>query len=145
LSNRASETPGLGEEPARTVGEQPRLAVSLGVFASTSMLIVWLAFAIHSRNTPQSTTPETWLRIAEMAALAGVGLLASLKQWTLIMLAVFLASFYPVGLYLLGVPSVFRLIGVADLLYLVATVWLLIVWLRAFSEKGRSAGKQGRV
>ena len=90
------------------------------------MLVLWLALAAVSRNYPQSTTPETWLRIAEMTAIALLGLLAGLKKWPLLMLGVFLASFFPVGLYLLGVPSLFRLIGVADLLYLVAALWLLV-------------------
>jgi hypothetical protein len=108
----------------------------LGIFASTAMLVLWLVLAAINRDYPQSTTPETWLRIAEMTALAILGLLASLKKWPLLMLAVFLASFFPVGVYLLGVPSVFRLIGVADLLYLVAALWLLVGWLRSFSENG---------
>jgi hypothetical protein len=125
-----------GENQMRAAGEPPTFAASLGVFASTAMLVLWLALAAISRSYPQSTTSETWLRIAEMIALAVVGLLASRKKWPLLMLGVFSASFFPVGLYLLGVPSVFRLIGVADLLYLVATVWLLVAWLCAFSENG---------
>jgi hypothetical protein len=100
------------------------------------MLVLWLVLASISRNYPQSTTPETWLRIAEMTVLAIVGLLAGIKKWPLLMLAVFLASFFPVGLYLLGVPSIFKLIGVADLLYLVASLWLLAAWLRSFPGKG---------
>jgi hypothetical protein len=100
------------------------------------MLVLWLALAVVGRDYPQSTTPEAWLRIAEMSALAILGLLASLKKWPLLMLVVFLASFIPVGLYLLGVPSVFRLIGVTDLLYLVAAFWLLADWLRSFPENG---------
>jgi hypothetical protein len=128
--------PDWGENQMRAAGEPSTFAASLGVFASTARLLLWLVLAAISRSYPQSTTSETWLRIAEMIALAVVGLLASLKKWPLLMLAVFLASFFPVGLYMLGVPSVFRLIGVADLLYLVATVWLLVAWLGAFSENG---------
>ena len=111
-------------------------AVSLGVFASTAMLVLWVALAVISRNYPQATISENGLRIAEMIALSGLALLVSLKKWPLLMLAVFLASFFPVGLYMLGVPSVFRLIGVADLLYFVATLWLLVAWVRTFPEKG---------
>jgi hypothetical protein len=111
-------------------------AASLGVFASTAMLVLWVALAVISRNYPQSIPSDTWLRIAEMAAFAIVGLLASLKKWPLLMLAAFLASFFPIGLYMLGVPSIFRLIGIADILYFVATLWLLVAWLRFFPENG---------
>ena len=77
------------------------------------------------------------LSLARLAPGRGeaLSLLASLKKWPLLMLAVFLASFFPVGLYMLGVPSVFRLIGVADLLYFVATLWLLVAWVRTFPAK----------
>jgi hypothetical protein len=107
------------------------------------MLVLWLTLAATSYSYPQSTTPESWLRIAEMAALAALGLLASLKKWPLIMLAIFLVSFFPTGIYLLGVPSIFRLIGVADLLYLVATLWLLVAWVCASQEMGRASELSG--
>jgi hypothetical protein len=141
LSNRASEAPELtenrrGSPPVGGAREPPLFAAALGVFAATAMLVLWLALAATSRYYPQSTTSDTWLRIAEMTALAILGLLVSLKKWPLLMLAVFLASFFPVGLYLLGVPSIFRLIGIADILYLVATVWLLAAWARTFPERG---------
>jgi hypothetical protein len=139
LSNHATEAPGPGENrvgapPAGEAHQPHRFAVLLGIFASTAMLALWAALAAISRNDPQSITSETWLRIAEMMTLAIVGLLASLKQWPLLMLVVFLISFFPIGLYLLGVPSIYKLIGVADLLYLVATLWLLAAWLRAFPK-----------
>jgi hypothetical protein len=49
---------------------------------------------------------------------------------------------FSVGLYLPGVPAaegqpgVFRLIGVANLLYLIARLWLFASWLRAFPGSG---------
>ena len=61
-------------------------AVSLGVFASTAMLVLWVALAVISRNYPQSTPSDAWLRMPVMAALALLGLLASLKRWPLLML-----------------------------------------------------------
>jgi hypothetical protein len=114
----------------------PLYAVTLGVFASVALLALWVALAVVSRDYPQSAASENWLRMAEMILLSGLGLLVSLKKWPLLMLAVFLASFFPVGLYLLGVPSVFRLIGVADLLYFIAALWLLVAWVRTFPLKG---------
>lgn len=114
--------------------------MALGVFASTAMLALWAALAVVSRDYPQSTAPATWLRMAEMILLSGLGLLVSLKKWPLLMLVVFLASFFPVGFYLLGVPSVFRLIAVADLLYFFAALWLLVAWVRTFPHKGWFAG-----
>jgi hypothetical protein len=136
LASHPSETPDPGENRVRAAHELSLYAASLGVFASTAMLVLWVALAVISHNYPQSTTSDTWLRMAEMVTLAIVGLLASLKKWPLLMLVVFLASFFPVGLYMLGTPSVFRLIGVADLLYLGTTLWLLVAWVRTFSEKG---------
>jgi hypothetical protein len=142
LGSQASETQGPDESRAEVVRkgdarEPLRFAAALGMFASTAMLVLWLALAAISRDHPQSTTPETWLRIAEIVALAALGLLASLKKWLLLMLVIFLLSFFPIGLYMLGVPSVFRLIGVVDLLYLIATLWLLVAWICTFQEKGR--------
>ena len=128
--------PDLGENRVRVAHEPSLFAVSLGVFASTAMLVLWVALAVISRNYPQSTTSDTWLRMAEMTVIAIVGMLASLKRWPLLMLAVFLASFFPAGLYLLGAPSIFRLIGIADVLYFVATLWLLVAWVCTFPEKG---------
>jgi hypothetical protein len=128
--------PDLGENRVRAAHEPSLFAVSLGVFASTAMLVLWVALAVISRNYPQSTTSDTWLRMAELTVIAIVSLLASLKRWPLLMLAVFLASFFPAGLYLLGAPSIFRLIGIADVLYFVATLWLLVSWVCTFPEKG---------
>jgi hypothetical protein len=140
LRNLASETPDPDENrleapPAGGTQGLPQLAARLGIFASSTMLILWVILAVISRDYPQSTTPEYWLRIAEIAALAALGLLASMKKWPLVMLVIFLASFFPTGIYLLGVPSIFRLIGVADLLYLVASLWLLLALLCSFLEK----------
>lgn len=140
MRNLASETPDPDEnrlEAPPTGGTQglPQLAACLGIIASSAMLILWVILAAISRDYPQSTTPESWLRIAEMATLAALGLLASMKKWPLVMLVIFLVSFFPTGIYLLGVPSIFRLIGVADLLYLIATLWLLVPLLCSFLEK----------
>lgn len=45
-----------------------------------------------------------------------------MKPWALVV--AFVGSFVPVGLYTLGLPGVFRFVGVADLLYLFAGVLL---------------------
>lgn len=37
----------------------------------------------------------------------------------------FVASFFPVGFYFLGAPSVFALVGVANVLYLIAAIVLI--------------------
>jgi hypothetical protein len=42
------------------------------------------------------------------------------------MLILFAASFIPIGLYMLGTPGIFRLIGIFDILNLLAAILMII-------------------
>jgi hypothetical protein len=98
----------------------------LGAASAALALILWGLLIYNQQFFPESTGPDTYERMGLMAVLALLGILAALwgKPW--LMLIIFAASFVPVGLYMLGVPSSYRLIGIADLLYLLSAVLLLL-------------------
>ena len=63
------------------------------------------------------------------AAMGGLALLAIGSAWfgrPLGLLVAFVMSFVPVGLYLLGTPSIYAGIGLANLLYLAAAVLVFL-------------------
>jgi hypothetical protein len=98
----------------------------LGVASSLALVLLWVVLGVNSRNFPASTPGDFWVRTLIMAGFALVGLAAAYFRIPLLMLVIFAIAFIPVGLYLLGVPSYARLIGVFDLLYLVSAVGLLL-------------------
>ena len=61
-----------------------------------------------------------------MVAIGILGILAAWRGLPFLMLAVFAFSFFPMGLYLLGTPGIYRWIGVFDFLFLVSGA--LMVW-----------------
>jgi hypothetical protein len=60
-----------------------------------------------------------------MALLAVAGLLASLRGNPYLLLLAFGVSFVPVGLYMLGLPGLFRGIGWLNLAWLAAAVLMI--------------------
>lgn len=65
---------------------------------------------------------ETYFIFSLMIVLSLLALYACIKVKPLVMYGAFFGSFFPIGLYLLGVPSIFKWIGIFDVLYLVAAV-----------------------
>lgn len=55
-----------------------------------------------------------------------LALIAALRGWRVAMGLLFAAGFMPTGMYFLGAPSYVAAAGVADLLYLAATVALAV-------------------
>jgi len=100
-----------------------KLAKPLGVISAGVCLVLWAYLAITSRNDPvQSEAAQT---AAIMGLVAVIGVVATLFERPFLMIVIFLFSFFPIGLYLLGVPSIFMLIGICNLLYLVASAVML--------------------
>ena len=92
----------------------------LGLLASIGnmFLYIWLL------NLGVMTFP-----IILMLTLSVTAAIASYKSKPILMALIFLASFLPVGLYLLGTPR-FYLVGILNLIYLLATILLFISNLR---------------
>lgn len=94
-------------------------AVSLGLVA------LWLVFAFFNPYGKQGQTPQTWVTVVVMLALAIAGLAFALTRHAAGVLIVAGASLLPVGLYMLGTPGLFRWIGILDVLLLAAGLLLL--------------------
>jgi hypothetical protein len=60
-----------------------------------------------------------------MAMLAIIAVIASVREHGITLIVLFFASFFPIGLYLLGVPGWVRVIGILNLGYLIAG---LVAW-----------------
>lgn len=96
----------------------------LGALSAAAGLILWLTLMYINQFYPEVVTEDTWTTTAVMAGLKLVGIVTALAGRPLLMVLIFLVSFFPAGLYLLGVPTIFRLIGVSDLLFLVSSLWI---------------------
>ena len=102
-----------------------RVAKAIGVIASVAVVILWIEFIIAIQQNPLIVARETWLIGALMIVLAIAGAAAALTGRPFGMILVFVISFFPVGAYLLGVRSIFRLIGIANLFFLTAGILIL--------------------
>jgi len=114
----------------------------LGLASSAAQLFLWLILAYRDRFYPMQITPDTWMVNTRMIGLALGEILAAWLRKPLLMLIIFLVSFYPVGFYMLGVPSLFRWIGISNLFYLAAILILVTDWclsIRLKSRKGESS------
>jgi hypothetical protein len=117
----------------------------LGLASSAAQLILWLALGYQNQFYPAQVTQQTWLINAKMVELALAGMLVVWWRKPLLMLVVILVSFYPVGLYMLGVPSIFRWIGISSLFYLAASLVLLADRCRLLGVKtGKGENSYGR-
>ncbi len=73
-----------------------------------------------------------------MAMLAIIAVIASIHGHGITLIVLFFASFFPIGLFLLGVPGWVRVIGVLNLGYLIAG---LVAWRMPHAiEKSESSG-----
>lgn len=71
------------------------------------------------------TTGSMTLPVLAMMVLAFIGVIATLKSKPYAMLIISLALFVPMGFYMLGAPSVFRWIGIFNLLFLVTSLLMV--------------------
>ncbi len=98
------------------------LAKWLGVGSAIIALILWLILANKTQFYPSITTKGTWIVIALMILLAIFGVTSAITEKPFLMILVFLLWFFPVGLYMLGLPSIFRLIGFSNLLFFISSI-----------------------
>ena len=106
------------------------LGRAAGFLGSLLTSALWLVFLSSVTAADRGATTATFFVVILMVALATLGLLAAWKARPYLMLAVFIFSFFPMGLYLLGTPGIYRWIGVFDFLYL-ASGGLMIFGARA--------------
>ena len=102
-----------------------KLGRSLNLVSSLAAISLWIVLGFFNPYGYQGATEQTYLVAALMMALAVAGLIAGLRVRPGVVLLVAVASFVPIGLYLLGVPGIFRWIGVANVLLLVSG---LLMW-----------------
>jgi hypothetical protein len=97
----------------------------LGALAGALLSVAW-TYAIWFPSGGLTLAGPSIIVAGLMALLALFAAIASLKGHKTVVLLIFIASFLPVGGYLLGVDHWLRWLGVLDLLLLAAAV--LIWW-----------------
>ena len=91
--------------------------------------------------TPTPALPLSGMAFAVallMAMLAIIAVIASVHGHGITLIVLFFASFFPIGLFLLGIPGWARVIGVLNLGYLIAG---LVTWrMPRAIERSESSG-----
>ena len=91
--------------------------------------------------TPTPALPLSGMAFAVallMAMLAIIAVIASVHGHGITLIVLFFASFFPIGLFLLGIPGWVRVIGVLNLGYLIAG---LVAWrMPRAIERSESSG-----
>ena len=90
----------------------------IGFLASVTTLILWAVFLFANPYDSEGIKSDNYAPAAVMMALAAVGFVAAWRIIPILMFIVFAISLFPVGLYLLGTPGIFRWVGVCNLLFL---------------------------
>jgi len=102
------------------------LGRAAGLLASLLTSGLWLVFLFSAPSAESGASTATFFVVLLMVGIATLGILAAWRGRPYLMLAVFVFSFFPMGLYLLGTPGIYRWIGVFDFLFLVSGV--MLVW-----------------
>ena len=95
-----------------------------GIVTGVAVCACWM-FALW---VPQPELPLSSMSFAVallMTMLAIIAVNASVRSHGITLIVLFFASFFPIGMYLLGLPGWVRVIGVLNLGYLIAG---LIAW-----------------
>jgi len=100
-----------------------RFGRATGIASGTVAIALWILFASRIVSTGNSGGLLVAMTMIAVAVAAIGGSIAASPGVVLIAFAV---SFVPVGFYLLGTPSIFAGIGLANLLYCVAAT---LLWL----------------
>ena len=98
----------------------------IGLTGAGVSLVLYGCFVFFNPYSDQGLNPQVYIVVILMSLLALLAGWAAIKFKPGWLLAAFLLSFFPVGLYLLGTPGVFRWIGLGNLLYLLAGLSLIL-------------------
>ena len=102
------------------------LGRAAGLLASILTSGFWLLFLFSAPARESGASTATFFVVLLMVAIGTLGVLAAWRGRPFLMLAVFVFSFFPMGLYLLGTPGIYRWIGIFDFLFLASG--FLMVW-----------------
>lgn len=102
------------------------LGRAAGVLASVLTSGLWLAFLFSAPAAESGASTATFFVVLLMAGIATLGVLAAWRGRPYLTFAVFVFSFFPMGLYLLGTPGIYRWIGVFDFLFLASGVLMVL-------------------
>ena len=90
----------------------------IGFLASGATLVLWAVFLFANPYGSEGISSDTYAVAAVMMALAAAAFVAAWRIIPILMFIVFAISLFPVGLYLLGTPGIFKWVGVCNLLFL---------------------------
>lgn len=110
-----------------------RVATALAVLSALALVVLWVLLGAvgpavpgsAGASLPDAALPPILLGVAIFSALALAGGAAALRDAPVVVVLCGGISLVPVGLYSLLMPFPFRLIGVLDVVLLVAGVMLL--------------------
>jgi hypothetical protein len=108
------------------MGPLTLLGRATGLLASLLTTSLWLVFLFTAPATESGASTATFFVVLLMVGIATLGVLAAWRGRPYLMLAMFVFSFFPMGLYLLGTPGIYRWIGVFDFLYLISGVVMIV-------------------
>jgi hypothetical protein len=108
------------------MGPLTLLGRATGLLASLLTSSLWLVFLFSAPATESGAATATFFVVLLMVGIATLGVLGAWRGRPYLMLAMFVFSFFPMGLYLLGTPGIYRWIGVFDFLYLVSGVLMIV-------------------
>ena len=98
-----------------------RFGRATGIASGTVAIALWMMFASRMMTTGNTVGLLVALTMIAVAISAIGGSVASSPG---VLLIAFGVSFVPVGFYMLGTPSIFAGIGIANLMYFVSGVFL---------------------
>ena len=96
----------------------------IGVVSGVGVFALWMA-AIWFPSAELTLSGASFIVALVMAIVAIFAIIASLRKHGTVLMVLFMASFFPVGLYLFGVPHWVRWIGAFNLGYLIAG---FVIW-----------------
>ena len=95
-----------------------------GMSAGAITALLWM-LALWSPDAAFSFNIASMAVILTMVILAVVAIVASLKGHAAVLIVIFGVSFFPVGLYVLGIPHWIQWVGLANIGFLLAG---LMIW-----------------
>src|SRR5690242_18396593 len=102
------------------------LARGAALLAGAVVLILYAVFVARNPYSGSELAQNSIFLMTLVAALAGVEIWAVWNRLPLVVLIAFFFSFIPVGMFMLGTKSVFQIVGMAHLSYLLIA---LLSWL----------------
>ena len=104
----------------------------IGVVSGVGACASWIV-AMWTPSPPVPLSGVAFFVALLMAILAIIAVIASLQGHGITLIVLFFASFFPIGLFLFGVPGWMRVIGVLNVGYLIAG---LVAWRMPRTKEG---------